>query len=363
MMKIVKTGDAIASPLIEETAAHDESAPSEAAISVAVRPEISVVSPVFEAAELVGELVRQIRDQLVALGVSYEIVLVDDGSSDESWLAIKAECMRDPAIKGVKLTRNFGQHYALTAGLQTAKGRYVIVMDCDLQDDPKYIPDLYDLAAQGARIVYTRKRTRAHKGVKNAFGKLFHRVLNALKGQKTDSSENGIGNYSLLSRDVVDAFLAFGDYHRHYLGILRWLAFDAAYLPIEHSPRPVGKSSYSLRKLVREAVNGITSQSDRLLYASVIFGIAIFGLSLIGVAYILVAYFVSGFQEGWASVAVLILSSTGILMFSLGITGIYIARIFEQTKGRPLFVVQETVNVAEPEPAAQTKPADQDYPG
>jgi len=306
--------------------------------------EISVVSPVYLGEPCVSELVCQIRQEVEKITRNYEVILVEDGSPDGSWGRIEESCRQDHRVKGIRLSRNFGQHYALTAGLAASRGKYVIVLDCDLQDDPRYIPYLYEAAQAGAAIVYTRKRKRAHEGTKDLLGRMFHKVLNMLVGTEQLHSQSEVGNYSLLNRRVVDAFLELNDYHRHYLGILRWLGFSSTYVEIEHRQRPFGKSSYSFVKLAREAVNGITSQTDRLLYLSIAVGFFFFALSLIAAAYVVAAYFLHGFREGWASVVVLILTSTGIILMSLGVTGVYIGKTFEQSKNRPLYVVSERVN-------------------
>lgn len=309
--------------------------------------QISFVSPVYLGEMFVEELVRQIRREAEKITGAYEIILVDDGSPDKSWERIQEVCRKDPRVKGMRLSRNFGQNYALTAGLKASQGKYTIVLDCDLQDDPKYITELYKAGQDGFEIVYTRKRERVHRGAKNLLGRLFHKILNMLLADDRLRSISEVGNYSLLHRRVVNAFLELKDCHRHYLAILRWLGFDSTYIDIEHRERPYGESSYTLAKLAREAINGITSQTDKLLYVSVAIGLLIFVLSILGAAYIVTAYFFHGFREGWTSLAVLILASTGVILMSLGITGIYVGKTFEQAKGRPLYVIKDRVNFAE----------------
>jgi dolichol-phosphate mannosyltransferase len=314
-------------------------------------PEITVISPVYMSEQSVPELVDRVRQAVERVTNDYEIILVEDGSPDNSWRSIELACRQDRRVKGIRLSRNFGQHYATTAGLTAAGGKYVVVLDCDLQDDPMYIPDLYRAAQRGFDIVYTRKRRRRHPRVKNLFGWLFHTLFNVLVGSKPLRTESVIGNYSLLSRRVVDAWLSFKEYHRNYLGILRRLGFDAAYIDIEHRERPYGKSSYTASKLIRFAVDIITSESDRLLYLSIGIGLGLVAISFAAVVYIVIAYFVHGFREGWASVFVLILTSTGAILTSLGITGVYIGKIFEQTKDRPLFLVRDRLNFLDDAPA------------
>jgi glycosyltransferase involved in cell wall biosynthesis len=298
------------------------------------------------------ELVASVRQAVEGVTNDYEIILVEDGSPDGSWRTIEDVCRGDRRVKGIRLSRNFGQTYALTAGLAAAQGDYVIVLDCDLQDDPKYIPDLYWAAQDGVDIVYTRKRQRRHGSLKNLFARMFYKVFNVLIGiEELRSDSLTFGTYSLLSRPVVDAFLSFKQYHRNYMFILRRLGFDAAYVEVDHRPRPYGKSSYSISKLLRVATDIITSETDRLLYLSIGVGLAFVTASPVAAAYVVIAYFVHGFREGWASVFVLILASTGAILMSLGVIGVYIGKIFEQTKNRPLFLVRERLNFLDEAPA------------
>lgn len=312
--------------------------------SVDERPLLSVVSPVYLAEESIDRLVDAIDTTVGAMDVRHEIVLVEDGSPDQSWERIVEQCNRHEHVKGLRLSRNFGQHYAITAGLESARGDYVVVMDCDLQDDPIYIPELYEKATSGYDVVYTLKESRRHKGIKNLLSRLFHWIVNLLVADHRQQSNANIGNFSILSRQAVSAFLKVSEYHRHYLGVVRWIGFRSAYVTTAHRDRLYGDTSYTLWKLVREAVNAITSQSDRLLYASILLGFGFMTAAILGAAYIVVRYFISGFQEGWASVMVLMLLSTGVTLLCLGVVGIYLGKIFEQTKLRPLYLVEERLN-------------------
>jgi len=295
----------------------------------------------------VRELVDHVRAAVERVTNAYEIILVEDGSPDNSWRGIELACRQDRRVKGIRLSRNFGQIYAITAGLAATRGDYVVVLDCDLQDDPMYIPDLYRAAQHGADIVYTRKRQRLHGGARNFLGRSFHTLFNFLIGTRELRTDSVIGNYTLLSRRAAEACLSFKECHRHYLGILRRLGFDAAYVDIEHRDRPYGKSSYTISKLVRVAADIITSETDRLLYLSIGIGLGLVAIAFVAAVYIVIAYFVHGFREGWASVFVLILTSTGAILTSLGITGVYVGKIFEQTKNRPLYLVRERLNFPE----------------
>ena len=307
-------------------------------------PLLSIVSPVYRAAEIVPELVQRISESVRTITDEFEIILVEDGSPDNSWDQIAAIGAHNSNVKGIKLSRNFGQHYAITAGLAHARGRYVVVMDCDLQHDPKYIPTMFAEAQQGHDIVFTCKQVRKHSLLRNLFAKCYNYVFNWLAESDTMFSNNEVGAYSLLSRKVVDAFCSIKDRDRHYLLVLRWLGFSSTYLTIEHSERHSGRSSYSFWKLVEHAISGITSQSTFLLRISVGIGLAFCALSITTAFALVILYFVYGFKEGWASVVVLILLSTGVTLMSIGVAGIYIGRTFEQSKERPLFIVDRTVN-------------------
>ena len=308
-------------------------------------PYLSVVSPVFLAEGIVDELVKRITEEVSKITQDYEVILVDDGSSDKSWKKIEDNCKADKRIKGIKLSRNFGQHYAITAGLKESGGDYVVVMDCDLQDNPKYIHKLLEKAKDGNDIVLTIHKNREHGIIKNVFSKIFHRVFNWLAGNKNLRGGAQYGALSLITRKVVKAFSEFNDYHRHYLSTIRWLGFSTTEIIVAHEERYMGVSSYSFKKLIILALDGIVSQTDKLLRYSIYIGFSFAMIGLFAIIYIVLLYFYKGFQSGWASIIVLIIFSTGLILMNLGIVGIYIEKIFEQTKDRPLYLIDETINL------------------
>lgn len=310
-----------------------------------MQPLISIVSPVYGAEKIVDKLVERISEEVSKITESFEIILVEDGSPDNSWEAIERNCAKDQRIKGIKLSRNFGQHYAITAGLHISKGDWVVVMDCDLQDDPIYIDLMFQKAKEGFDIVYTIKKKREHSFLKNFFANLFNHVFNWLIDNKAQKSSNQIGSYSLLSRKVVESFKNYKDYRRHYLMILRWLGFTNTFIQIEHKERFEGKSSYNFSKLVTHAIDGITSQSDKILRLTVSLGFVLSSISILAGIYVIIKSFISPFQSGWASLAVLILFTSGLIITSIGISAIYIGKIFEQTKERPLFIIDKRINL------------------
>ncbi len=310
-----------------------------------MKPFISVVSPVYGAELTISMLVERIVTELSLITQNFEIVLVEDASPDNSWSEIIRACEKEKRVKGVKLSRNFGQHKAITAGLAMAKGDFIIVMDCDLQDDPVYIPELLNKAKEGFDIVYTLKKVRKHNFFKNVMTKFFNRVFNFLVETKRLKAHGLVGAYSLITRKVVNEFLRYGDHRRHYLMVLRWLGFSYSFINIEHKERYAGHSSYNLSKLISHAVDGITSQSDKVLLLTVYSGFFMAFASMMTGVFVIVLYFIHGFQSGWASLAVLILFSSGIIITTVGIVGVYVGRTFEQAKGRQLFIIDKTINV------------------
>ena len=308
--------------------------------------DLSIISPVFQAEEIIDELIIRIEKELYKLDKVYEIILVDDGSLDSSWFKIKENSEKNKKIKGIKLSKNFGQAYAISAGLKECKGKCSIVIDCDLQENPKYISKLLEKYNEGYEIVLSIFKKRKHNFFKNLTSILYYGLLNFLLEDKSKRIYQ-YGTFSLLSRNVIDTYTSINDYHRHYLSIVRWLGYKSANILIEHDKRFIGNSSYSFKGMLKLALNGIISQTDRLLRFSIYIGFLLSMIGFLSIVFILIKYFFDGFQAGWPSIAILIIFSTGLILISLGIVGIYIGKIFEQTKNRPLYIIEETVNMKE----------------
>jgi polyisoprenyl-phosphate glycosyltransferase len=307
--------------------------------------KISIVSPVYNAEKIIIELVNRICEEIILTTKDYEIILIDDYSSDNSWETIKSIAKVNLNVKAIKLSRNFGQHMAIKAGLELAKGECCIVMDCDLQDDPKYITNLIEKWEEGFDVVYTQKSNRNHSWLKNITARGFNIIFNWLAENKKVNSLGQVGSFSLISKKVVDAFNSYNDYQFHYLMVLRWLGFKSCYIPIEHKERYEGKSSYSLKKLLRHAIVGVVYQTDKLLRMSIYMGFVFSLISIVLSIFLVINYFVSGPQPGWTSLIVVILFSSGLILIAIGILGIYIGKTFEQTKNRPRFIIDEKINL------------------
>jgi polyisoprenyl-phosphate glycosyltransferase len=306
--------------------------------------ELSVVVAVYGCADCLATLHRRLVGTLEALVDSFELVFVDDGSPDDAWDVITRLAAEDRRVRALRLSRNFGQHAAITAGLAESRGQMIVVMDCDLQDQPEEIPRLYERAQEGYAIVFAARRSRRDSAFRRVAARTYFWLLNRLVEAKI---EGEYGTFSIISRRVRDAYLSVGDQGRHYLFILYWLGFEQSAVDVAHAPRAAGKSAYTFRKLVRHAVEGVFFQTTVLLRWIVYFG---FFVALMGVvlALIFVAIVIFGNPyPGWTSLAVLILIVGGFIIMSTGVTGLYIGKIFDQVKGRPQYVVREILNRSE----------------
>jgi glycosyltransferase involved in cell wall biosynthesis len=303
-------------------------------------PQMSVVVPVFRCTPCLEPLHERITSALEQLVDDFEIILVDDRGGDGAWAAIAELSRRDSRVRGVRLSRNFGQHAAITAGLTAARGDWAVVMDCDLQDPPEEIACLWIKAAEGYDIVYGRRRSKPTSAVRRLTARLYFKGLNIFTGAGLDGQ---YGSFSLISRDVIDGFLRFRDNDRHYLLILHWLGFDSAAVDYEPSGRYEGESSYSLRRLLQHGLNGVFFQTTVLLRWIVYLGFVLALLGGLMAMYFVVARITGSAYPGWTSIAVIMLLASGFIITSTGITGLYIGKVFEQVKGRPLFVVDREV--------------------
>jgi polyisoprenyl-phosphate glycosyltransferase len=302
--------------------------------------EISVVVPLYGCRDGLRALHRRTTEALRGLAISFEIVLVDDCDNAGSW-EVAAELARtDTAVKAYRLSRNFGQHAAITAGLAQCIGQWAIVMDCDLQDPPENIPELYRKALEGNDIVLARRKKKRHSLFRRAAARLYFRLMNVLAAARFDGE---FGSFSIISRKVIDAFLRFQDRDRHYLFILNWLGFRTATIEYKHAERHSGSSSYGFRHLIRLALDGMFFQTTVLLRWIVYVG---FWVSLAGfllVAYYLYMYLAYSIYPGFTSLAMLILLIGGFIIMSTGVAGLYIGKVFDQVKGRPLYVIDQAI--------------------
>jgi glycosyltransferase involved in cell wall biosynthesis len=320
-------------------------------------PVLSVVVPVYGCRACLEHLHERLTATLTDLVPSYEIILVDDRGKDESWPEIERLVGVDPSVRGVRLSRNFGQHAAITAGLSQVRGEWVVVMDCDLQDPPEEIPGLYEKALEGHEIVFGRRTHKPTGPTRRLLASLYFRCLRMFTGSHI---EGQYGTFSVISRKVANAFLDLKDQDRHYLMILSWLGFDAVAIDYEPASRYRGRSSYSLPQLIEHALDGVFFQTTILLRWIVYLGFFLAWLGGALATYLLAARIFGHAYPGWTSIVVLTLALCGFIILSTGITGLYIGKVFEQARGRPIFVVDRIAerSVDGRPPASQHEPID-----
>jgi dolichol-phosphate mannosyltransferase len=304
--------------------------------------DISVVIPVYGCREAVPELYKRLVSTLEQTGRSFEIILVDDCCPQGSWVEIEKICSMDRRVEGIHLSRNFGQMRAITAGLEKSVGDLVVVMDCDLQDRPEYIPLFIEKIEEGYDIVYSKRKGRKDSFLVKALSKAFYAVYNHFSDMKYDFE---VGNYSIAKRKVVDSFLKMREQNRDYIMFLMWLGYKDITIEIEGDERFAGESSYTFRKKVDLAINIITEQSNKPLLLSVKAGFCIATIAGLYIIYLLLRrIIVNDLTLGWPSIVASIYLVGGLVLGALGIVGIYIGNIFAESKNRPIYVIGEILN-------------------
>jgi dolichol-phosphate mannosyltransferase len=303
---------------------------------------LSIVAPIYNEEQNIAEFVSRAKLALANISNDFKIIFIDDGSNDNSWKVIKNISNIDNKITGLKLSKNFGHHYAITAGLNHADSEWVVVMDSDLQDRPEVIPQLYQKAQEGFDVVFVSRVNRPESVVYRILQKLFYFILKLSSGIKFDSSQ---ANFSIISRKVVNAFNNFPEQARFYGSTILWLGFKRTSINAEHGTRFKGKPSYSFKKRLRLASDIILAFSDRPLKFAVVIGLFFSVVSLVMTMYVLFRNFFDEFTvTGWASLILSIFLIGGVQISILGIVGIYISKIFNEVKSRPLYLIDEIIN-------------------
>jgi dolichol-phosphate mannosyltransferase len=304
--------------------------------------ELSIVVPVFNEQLNIDKLIGEIKTFLKNFENNLEIIIVDDGSSDNTWEKVIEQCRKDDRVTAIKLSRNFGHHYAITAGIHNALGNYVVVMDGDLQDRPEVIPVLYEEIRKGFDVVFVNRTNRPESLVYKVAQKFFYFTLRILSGYDFDSRQ---ANFSIINRKVVEAFKKFPENSRFYGSTIKWLGFRTSSVSATHGKRFEGRPSYTLQKRFKLAADIILAFSDRPLKIAIGLGLVMSTLSIFIVTWILIGVNSWGFSVvGWPSLIAAIFFSTGIILVILGILGVYLGQVFKEVKNRPLYLISDTVN-------------------
>lgn len=302
--------------------------------------KMSIVIPVYGCCKSLVNLYERLTKSISLITDNFEIIMINDSSPDSAWEVIKELAQKDDRVKGIKLSRNFGQHKAISAGLDYANGDWIIVMDCDLQDQPEEIIKLYNKIKEGYDIVFGKKIERKDRYFKRLGSKLFFKIYDYFTDSKVDST---VGNFSIISKKVLSSLTQMREQTKAYPLFVNWIGFRKTEVLIEHSERKEGKSSYDMKKLVNLAIDNIVSQSNKPLKLSIKFGFILSIFSLLYGSWLIFRYFMFSIPvEGWTSVMVSIYFIGGLLFANMGILGLYIGKIFDETKNRPIYIIQET---------------------
>lgn len=303
--------------------------------------DILVVIPMYGCKAAVRELHQRLVKTLEQITEDFEIIMVNDACPQNSWEVIEEICKEDRRVKGIEMARNFGQIKAITAGLDYSTGDWVVVMDCDLQDRPEEILNLYNKAQEGYDVVFARRANRKDSPLKVFVSKIFYKIYSFASDGNYDPA---ICNFSISRRVVIDNYCKMRELHRAFVIYVKWLGFRQTAIDVEHNERYEGKSSYNMKKRMKMAGEILTSQSDKLLRFTVSFGFLMTLASFIAIIVLIIRYFCGNVATGWTSIIATNCLIGGIIIMVVGLVGIYVGNIFMQTKQRPLYVVRQILN-------------------
>lgn len=303
--------------------------------------DISVVIPVYGCRAALTELYRRLVESVSKITNEFEIILVNDNCPQNSWEVIEELCANDKRVKGIELSRNFGQMRAILAGLDYAVGEWIVVMDCDLQDRPEEIVRLYEKAMEGYDVVFARRKERRDNPIKVFLANQFYKVYRfATEG----NYDGAVCNFSIVKKNVIANYCRMREQHRGYVMYIRWLGFRQTIIDVEHDARYEGKSSYSLKKRIDMAIELLTSQSDKILKLFVSFGFVMSISAFLAIIGLIIYHYTAQVAVGWTSLIATNVLIGGIIIVVIGVVGIYVGNIFMQTKDRPLYVIRQMLN-------------------
>ena len=309
-------------------------------------PTLSTVVPAYNEQDTLAELYRRLKAVSEAAGVdSYEIIIVDDGSTDQTWSELEMLSAQDPRVLAVKLSRNHGHQLALTAGLSFCRGDRVLIIDADLQDPPELLPAMMRLMDDGADVVYGLRIERAGESkFKLVTANIFYRVLSLLADAHIPTDT---GDFRLMSRRALDILNAMPEQQRFIRGMVSWIGMKQVPMCYRREPRFAGSSKYPTREMIRFAIDAVTSFSMRPLRLASLLGAVFALMAVVATLYVATAWTLGRSVQGWASLSIMILLLGSAQLLVLGIIGEYLGRLFIEAKRRPLFVV-ERVYTARP---------------
>ncbi len=305
------------------------------------QPVYSIVAPVFNEEETLPHFYERIVQVMEQVGEPFELVLVNDGSRDGSYRVMQEIHERDPRVCVIDFSRNFGHQIAISAGLDYAQGKAVVVIDSDLQDPPEVIPSLIERWKFGAEVVYAQRATRmGETKFKLLTASLFYQLIGRITSV---SIPRNVGDFRLMDRSVVDTLVKMREHHRFMRGLSAWVGFRQEAVQYDRQERFAGTTKYPLTKMIKFSLDAITSFSHLPLQLATSFGFVLAGISLLGIIVAIFLRLVTGAIVGQASTLILVLFLGGIQLIFLGIIGEYLGRIYDEVRARPLYVVHHTL--------------------
>ncbi|MDX2001583.1 MAG: glycosyltransferase family 2 protein [Chitinophagales bacterium] len=303
--------------------------------------ELSIVIPIYNEEKNIHLLYERLNKVCAAITDSYELVFVNDGSRDLSEVLIKELAAKDPRVKFIIFSRNFGHQIAVTAGLDHTKGDAVVIIDADLQDPPELINDLYEKLKAGYQVVYAKRRSRQGEGLmKKITAKYFYRILKSITSVEIPVDT---GDFRIIDRKIVEYLKKMPEQHKFLRGQISWIGFNQTYIEYDRAERHGGKTGYTYKKMIRFALDGITSFSDLPLKFATFAGFFISGISFLLIIYALFAKaYDPQYQRGWASTIISILFIGGVQLIGIGIIGEYMSRLSQNIRNRPLYILKDT---------------------
>ncbi|MEL6922763.1 MAG: glycosyltransferase family 2 protein [Bacteroidota bacterium] len=303
--------------------------------------DISVIIPIYNEADNIDALYQRLQKVLKGLGKQYELIFVNDGSTDQSMSLIKGLASNDTTIKYIDFSRNFGHQVAVTAGLDKAYGKAVVIIDADLQDPPELIVRLYEKMQEGYQVVYARRKKRAGEGwLKRATAKVFYRLLSKITAI---SIPVDTGDFRIIDQQIVQILRQMPEKNKFLRGQISWIGFRQTYIEYERQERAAGTTGYTYRKMLHFAMDGITGFSDFPLKVVTYFGLVVSAFAFVVTMYTLYSRFIlKDYVQGWTSLMISILFIGGVQMIAIGIIGEYLSRMNNNVRNRPLYIVKDS---------------------
>lgn len=307
--------------------------------------KLSIVSPIYKGEKMLHHLVERCEAAAATLTDDYEIILVNDCSPDNSWAVLREICAQDKHVKAIDHSHNFGQHPAISTGLKYVTGDWIVVMDCDLQDRPEDIPALYAKTQEGWDVVFARRGERHDGFFKQLGGKVFHLFFRWLTGINTDKN---IGNYCIFKRNYADEIVRIPDQSRAFGTLIRHVGGKVSYIDVDRPQREEGTTGYTLSRLLKLAFENSISNSNKPLRMATYLGLIMSIIAgLLSLCQVIAKLAGMNIMQGYTSTIASIWFVGGLILFVLGMIGLYIGKIYDQVKGRPYSVVRETINIDE----------------